>query len=121
MPRTSKRTTDKGSWSQEQLESAMKQVRDGSSIRSVSKITGIPFSSLQERMKKGDVRKPSLGRSTTFTTAQEEEMAQHVKLLANMFYGVSPHDISRAAFEFAGHNGIKHNFNRNVCMASRDW
>ncbi|KAJ4439318.1 hypothetical protein ANN_07440 [Periplaneta americana] len=121
MPRNYQRKTERGKWSQELLETAIKQVREGASIRAVSKSTGIPFSSLQERIQKGVFSEPSLGRSPVFSRQQEEEIANHLKVLANMFYGLSPPDLCRAAYEFAERNGIKHNFNKDSCMAGRDW
>ncbi|KAJ4451892.1 hypothetical protein ANN_03370 [Periplaneta americana] len=48
-------------------------------------------------------------------------MANHINLLANIFYGISPTDLCRAAYEFAEHNGIKHTFNKHSRMAGRDW
>ncbi|KAJ4425707.1 hypothetical protein ANN_27903 [Periplaneta americana] len=121
MPRNYQRKTERGKWSQELLETAIKQVRKGASIRAVSKSTGIPFSSLQERVQKGVFSEPSLGQSPVFSRQQEEEIANHLKVLANMFYGLSPPDLCRAAYEFAERNGIKHNFNKDSCMAGRDW
>ena len=38
-----------------------------------------------------------------------------------MFYGISTHDLRRAAFDFAERNDIKHNFNKDTSMAGRDW
>lgn len=52
MPKLRVRTTEKASWSSDSLEKAIKLVDGGSSIRNAAKVMGIPFSSLQKRIKK---------------------------------------------------------------------
>jgi transposase len=101
MPRIRERETEKASWSKEVLESAIKAVQDGKSIRTASKSFSIPFSTLQERISKGQTEGPKLGRNAIFTEEQEEVTADHAKLLANLFYRLSPVQLRRIAFEFA--------------------
>lgn len=66
MPRKWVRTTQKAKWTAEQLEQAIKAVNEGMSIRKASKTYDIPFSTLQERLKSGNVDAPTLGRKCDF-------------------------------------------------------
>ena len=52
MPKVRVRTTEKASWSSNNLENALQLINSGSSIRNAAKTIGIPFSSLQKRVKK---------------------------------------------------------------------
>ena len=51
----------------------------------------------------------------------EDEIATHVLHMAKVFYGISPIEFRRLAFEFAEKNGIQHPFNRTTKMAGTDW
>jgi hypothetical protein len=48
-------------------------------------------------------------------------VANHAKLLANLFYGLSPFQLRRIALELAERNEIKHNFNKDSRTAGKDW
>ncbi|KAJ4446572.1 hypothetical protein ANN_13269 [Periplaneta americana] len=48
-------------------------------------------------------------------------MCNQLKVLANLFYGLTPNDVKRAAFEFAEANKIKHPFSKETKMAGRYW
>lgn len=54
MPKVRVRTTKKSSWSSDSLDKAIQLIDGGSSIRNADeeKVIGIPFSSLQKRIKK---------------------------------------------------------------------
>lgn len=114
MPRIWKRTTEKGGWTEETLINAIKSIEEGKSIRAASKSFNIPFSTLQERIKKGVTNNPQLGRNATFTSEQETELANRVKLLADIFYGMTPHDIRRAAFDYAEKIKSRIDFRKNL-------
>ncbi|KAJ8939093.1 hypothetical protein NQ318_003206 [Aromia moschata] len=91
MPRNRLRTTTKAKWTKEDFEKAVEAVLNGGSIRSASKAFKIPFSTLQERIKKNiPISGPSLGRHATFSPEQEHAMAENIKLLAKLYYGLSP-------------------------------
>lgn len=121
MVRNYKRVTKRGTWTKEMLSDALENVKNGQSIRSASIQFGIPFASLHDRVKKGHIKGPKIGRRAVFTPQQESKIADHLKMLANMFYGLSPIDFRRAAFEYAERNNLKHNFNKSSRMAGRDW
>jgi hypothetical protein len=59
---------------------------------------------LQEQIAKGKTEGPKLGGSAVFIKEQEEAIANHAKLLARLFHGLSPVWLRRIAFEFAERN-----------------
>ncbi|CAH4028318.1 unnamed protein product [Pieris brassicae] len=121
MPKVRVRTTEKASWSSDSLNKAIQLIDGGSSIRNAAKVMGIPFSSLQKRIKKGSTLAPHLGRFTVFSRDEEAELANLVKKMANIFYGCTANQIRRVAFEYAEKLNVKHNFNQASKMAGRDW
>ena len=56
-----------------------------------------------------------------FSTKMEEDLANHIKLLSNMFYGLSTNKCRRLAFEFAIQNNITIPDNRKKKKAGIDW
>lgn len=121
MPRNRTRTTDKASWTEDQLTAALAAIRDGEKIRAIGRRFGIHEATLRKRLKLGLVGGPSMGRKAVFTKAQETEIASHLLLLAKLFYGVTLTELRRIAFEFADKNNIKHNFNEATKLAGKDW
>ncbi|XP_069684802.1 uncharacterized protein [Periplaneta americana] len=113
--------TNRGSWTAEDLQRAIRAIQDGKSIRSVSKSTGISFSTLQERISKQNYNDPKLGKRSIFTPDQEVEMCNQLKVLANLFYGLTPNNVKHAAFQFAEGNKIEHPFSKETKMAGRYW
>jgi hypothetical protein len=64
MPRNRKRTTQKASWTTENLETAVKSVReDGKSIHRAAKESVIPYSIIHKRLKLGLVPAPKMRRN----------------------------------------------------------
>jgi hypothetical protein len=122
MPRMYKRTTDKNNWTEESLKLAIHTVKvDGKKIRSAGKEFGIPESTLRKRLKEDSISHVPLGRKSTFDAADEKELASHVLYLAKLFYGLTPRELRRIAFEFAEAKQIKHRFNKSVKLAGKDW
>lgn len=122
MPRHRNRTTTKGKWTKEDLVKAIEAVSAGNSLRSTAKKFDIPFSTLQDRIKKDvPITGPSLGRHTTFSPEVEKGMAENIKLLAKLFYGLSPLQVRNAAFIYAEKHNIKHNLNKERKLAGKDW
>lgn len=121
MSRNRKRLTTKAKWTEGNLEQAMEAVKNGASIRQASKKFAIPFSTLQERIKNKKVTTPTMGRKPVFSTEQELDIANQIKYLASIFYGVSTKELRRFTFEFAERNHIKHNFSATQRLAGKDW
>lgn len=122
MPKVRPRKTDKASWTMDQLEKAIKLIEEQNySVRKAAKTMNIPFSSLQKRYTKKTTKEPRLGRNTVFTADMEKELAEVIKKMANCFYGCTPSQIKRAAFEYAEALILKHNFNMSSRLAGRVW
>lgn len=121
MPRKNKRKTSKQSWSVETLNAALNAIKDGMAIRQAARQFGIPEATLRDNKKRGTVAKLSLGRKPIFNEAQEREIAEHVIKLSKLFYGITPIELRRVAFEYTGRNKIKHSFNRETKLAGKDW
>jgi hypothetical protein len=62
----------KATWSKIILQSAIKAVQDGKSLRSVSQSFNIPFIALQKQLSKGKTEGPKLVRSAVSIEEQEE-------------------------------------------------
>lgn len=45
-----------------------------------------------------------MGRKSTFTPEQEQCMAEEIKVLGKLFYGLSPQQVRRSAFDHAENN-----------------
>lgn len=48
-------------------------------------------------------------------------MAERIKLLAKLFYGLSPLEVRRAAYDYAEKHNIKNTFNKARRLAGKDW
>lgn len=121
MPRTNKRKTNKQSWTVETLNAALNAVKDGLAVRKAARQFGIPESTLRDNKKRETVTKLSLGRKPTFTKDQEKDIADHVIKLSKMFYGITPDELRRVAYEYAERNNLKHAFNKTTKLAGKDW
>lgn len=108
-------------WDESTLAQAFRLVAAGNPIRKTAKETGIPFSTLQERLKKNNKQITKCGRQTVFSKTQEAEMADQIKLLAKIFYGCTASEIKRMAYEYALKNNVPNNFNNATQMAGKDW
>lgn len=121
MARSRKRTSDKAKWTKQQLEAAISAVRDGRSVKSVSSEFSIPRTTLRDRLSSSNLSEARLGRKPLFTKAQEMEIAEHVLLLAKMFFGLTKIELRRLAFEIAERKNIPNNFNKIERLAGVDW
>lgn len=108
-------------WNQDDLSKAFKLVKDGTAIREAARTCGVPFSTLQERLKHKNCELPSLGRNPVFMKEQEAEMADQIKFLGKIFYGCTSIQIRKMAYEYAVKNNVKHNFNEDLKMAGKFW
>lgn len=107
MPRKYVRITNRGDWSHENLLKAMSAISNKEmSIKKASKAYGIPFSTLQERIKKGKTQILNLGCKPVFFIDLENDITEHIKDLAKLFYGITPLQLRSAAFAFAEENNL---------------
>ena len=110
-----KRVTQKAAWTKETLEMGIKAVRNGGTIRAVAISFNIPFGTLQEGISKGKSGNPKVGRNLLFTSGQEESIATHVTLLAEMFHVMNPGQLHHTAFDFAEQNKMKQFQQTKLC------
>lgn len=113
MPRTYKRKTNWASTPLEEMERAAAEVKSGGSIRAVARERKIDRSTLRRFIKnKAQKEVTTVGYSGTaqakrvFTDDMEQELADHVKKLADQFHGLTPKKCCELAFEFADKNQI---------------
>lgn len=121
MPRTWKRTSNRGEWTDEKLQQAIMFINEGHSIREASKHFKIPFTTLRDRKFKGISGGPLLGRKAVFTQEQEAALVERIKLMDNIFYGLTPLQVRRVAFTYAEANNVQNNFSKISGLAGKDW
>lgn len=121
MVRHRPRKTEKAKWDEEMLQRAFELVGQGRSVKSVARALDIPRSTLQDRLKANSAVKPPLGRKSTFTPDQEKVLTDHLKQLANTFYGITLTELRRVAFDLAETMNIKNNFSKEKKLAGEDW
>ncbi|KAJ8940649.1 hypothetical protein NQ318_012732 [Aromia moschata] len=56
-----------------------------------------------------------------FTVQQETELVEHILDLERRFYGITPLDARRFAFELAEHLQLDHPFNKTAKLIGNDW
>ena len=121
MPKIRNRLTTRGTYTQSQLIDAINAVEGGMSIRAAGREFGIAESTIRLRMKTGNVESAVLGRKPTFTPGQEQELADHILMVANLYYGLTPLELRKIAYEFAERNSIPNTFCKTTKLAGKDW
>uniref|UniRef100_A0A3B4XFV9 Zgc:113274 n=1 Tax=Seriola lalandi dorsalis TaxID=1841481 RepID=A0A3B4XFV9_SERLL len=118
MPRTYKRKTNWGSTPLEALERAANDVKAGRSIRSVATERKIDRCTLRRYIKKREVKEVKVaGYSGT-----AEELADHIKKLADQFHGLTPKKCRELSLELVIRNNIPTPSNwREKSLAGNDW
>ena len=113
MVRNYKRKTDHGKTALDIIERAVTAVLAGGKVATIAKEFGIPRMTLTRYVVKHSngnraihsydvVRKNKM----ILSSEMEKDLANHVKLLANMFHGLSVTKCRELAYEFAKHNEI---------------
>lgn len=111
----------KSNWTSDKLLSAVKEVKEGRSVRASAGKFNIPESTLRRRLKTNKLSKIHSGHKTIFSKAQEEKLALQLIKLSNMYYGLTPLQFRRIAFEVAQKMKLKHNFKKDAKLAGKDW
>jgi len=118
------RHSTRGSYGEETLQRALMALTGGASYHSVAKKFGVPRRTLQRHFK-GQVVEPGrqmLGRfRSTLSTEFEEELVAHAIDLQQRFFGMTPLDLRRLAFQLAEKQKLDHKFNKCTQMAGRKW
>ncbi|KAK2577549.1 hypothetical protein KPH14_012889, partial [Odynerus spinipes] len=111
--RTYKRKTTRGSYSSQQLNDAATAVtNEGKSVNAAAKEFGIKRMTLTRFIKKlkSESGVSSMGYAAPrqiFSSIQEDSLKKYLLQMASIFYGYSPKDTRRLAYECAVNFGIK--------------
>lgn len=77
------------SWTENDMQKAIKAFREGRSQRHAAELLGVPHSCLQRRLQSGqDNHLKSKGRQTTFTPEQENELVSRILKLYACGFGL---------------------------------
>lgn len=128
--RTYKKKTDRGSTSKEDMEEALNRVvQNKESIRSVAKALDICHVTLFRYVKKADVSEARIklnsvgyNRSPVFNDQQSASLVQYLKNASKIYFGLTPKEVRKLAYECALHYDIKipNSWKQNKC-AGEDW
>lgn len=122
-----KRKTDRGAWSEGDMERAIQAVRNGEmGWLKASKIFNVPTATLRRRAQgknKFAVNAEKRFGSFQFTLTKDLEGAivKHILDLESRFFGMTRTDVRRLAYEVAEKMKIKHPFNKELKMAGKGW
>lgn len=113
MPRNYQRKTNRGNTSKEVLEVALVEIEMGLSIRHVAKTHGIDRITLtryRDKVAKGEFTGTSYAGTSkakmVFPKEMEEELAKHLTLLSDSFYGLSKDKAVQLTYEYAVKNNL---------------
>lgn len=131
MVRNYKRKTDRGHISKDVMERAVKIIlNEKCSHKSVSEDFNIPVKTLSRYCKKytnnPEIFKNSVGYTKprqVFSLVEEEELANYIKKAADIYFGLSPKEVRRLAFDYASYlnkTNIPKSWSENE-LAGEDW
>jgi len=124
MVRHYQRKTNRASYPQEAMSSAVNDVRQGKlNAYQASQVYGVPRSSIIKRLKQPAGYQPlSLGRfRPAFDAAFEAELVMHAVGMQQRFYGLTLLDLRYIAYELAEANGLDHPFSHEDKRAGISW
>ena len=124
MPRVYVRKTNRGSYSEENLQKAIAAVNSGQPLLTTAKVYGIPARTLRRHRDK-KVQNPgsiNLGRfKPVINKEYEAELVAQIQSMEKLLCGLTTKDVRRIAFDFAVQMNISHRFNTQSKMAGLDW
>jgi len=122
MPKQYSRKSSRGDYGQQNLDAAVQAMNtDGLSIRHAATMFHVPKSTLERHVNKKIIGGLHFGRAPCLSRVPENELANHIKLLASRGYGVTPLEVRKLAFDYAEANKIPNNFNKTEGVAGYDW
>lgn len=120
MPANYVRKTTRNAWSDEDMASAIKHVRQNKMgwLRA-SKTFNVPQATLRRHF----MNVPqNMGRfKPTFDSVTEKQFVDHLLDFEQRFFGLTTTDVRKLAFEFANRAGVSHRFYEETQMAGWDW
>lgn len=122
MPTDYKRVSNRGSWSQIDLDAAINLIKNENiSIRAAARATGVPEKTLRNRILKNNFLKQAMGPAPVLGNDAEVKLVQHIKALQARGFAPSRRSVRKIAFNLAEAMGVKHTFNKMKRMAGNDW
>ncbi|OXU16358.1 hypothetical protein TSAR_013303 [Trichomalopsis sarcophagae] len=128
MVRSYKKKSDRLSWSQDQMLSAVDLiVKEGKCLKNVASQFGVPRSTLQRKVNIVN-KNPSTGPDNifkgftcTFNAEQEGAFSRKITRMENMLIPLTSIDMRKLAFQFAEKLQIPHHFSKETGFAGKDW
>jgi len=113
-------------WDEKTIKLAVKAVLvDHRSQKSVATELGIPRATLQDYIRRMQfdcgVSELNIGRPTTLTNEQEEELADMLIDMARKLFGLSPKVVRQLVYSYCEANKIQHRFSAKQKAAGKEW
>lgn len=120
MPGNYKRKSTRKSWSQEDMNEAIKAIKENNmGWLLASKHFNVPQAPLRRHYYRTPV---NLGRfKPTFNAEMEKGLVDHMLEFESQLFGFNTTEIRKLAFEFAEKLGLDHRFDKNEKIAGWDW
>lgn len=124
MVRHYKRTSTRGKYGAEVLQTALRLINEGRSVKSISREFSIPPRTLR-RHRDRKTKNPGMivlgPKQPVLPPAFEDELKNYIFLMEKRMYSITATDVRRLAFLLAERAGLKHNFSQSTGMAGKDW
>ncbi|KAJ2938845.1 hypothetical protein O0L34_g18472 [Tuta absoluta] len=121
MSRKYERKTLRASWSAEDLDEAMKKVRNKTlGVNEASRNFKIPSRTLRRHLMMGKSKIP-LGRNPVFSQECEKKLVAHIKKLESVGFAPERKDVKEMAFQLAKRLNIKNPFSEDSEAAGNVW
>src|SRR5437868_4241999 len=126
MPRTYRRKSCRGSWTEAHMKDAVNAVRSGSLGKNAAcRLYNIAKPTLLRHLRKQADSRPydvkSLGRTSDLPDECENDLVGHIKEMAHVGFGLPPKDVRKLAYELSVANNIRTRFNEANKTAGKDW
>lgn len=118
-PPTSRPSTKRLQWSNEQMEAAMKAVESGSGINQAARDHGVPKSTLKDRISGKVQHGQKPGPKTYLTNSEERELGTFLNECAGIGYGKTRRNVMCIAQSVAEEKGVlnqHHGDKPDLCM-----
>lgn len=115
-----------GNWENLQLQKAVKAVLvDKLSKKKASTTFNVPRATLQRYINEcktdGGVAKKNMGRPTTLTSEQEDDLSSVIQDMERRMYGLTPENVKKIVYSYCVKNHIGHSFNARYQQAGKKW
>lgn len=123
MVRTYKKKNPAPQWTAEDVEAAINAVNTNEmSITKAAQRYGIPKTCLLRRIKSNSISSPRNDHfKNIFNKEHEDQIVKHILDLEATFYGLTPMDVRKLAYNVAEKMKIDHPFNKDKKIAGADW